>query len=110
MKTLKSLRRLHNTKIIGDLQHGECRLHGHRIISWDDLCIHISLCGWDTVTTRRRINQALSALGSKASVYHTKGECFLYDPVRKTSVLMDDAYAMYTLENDTYVCPERKEQ
>ena len=103
METLCALRRFRNTKIVGDLQHGECLLHNHRIVHWDDLCIHISLCGWDTVTTRRRINQVLSALGSNARVYHEKGEPFLYDPVRKTAVLMDDSLATYTLEKDRFV-------
>jgi hypothetical protein len=107
METLQDLKRFRNTKIVGDLQCGECLLHNHRIVSWDDSFIRISLCGWDTVTTRRRMNQVLDLVSNGMRVYHEKGECFVYGPVRKISIMFLDTLATITIENNASKCSQQ---
>jgi len=44
-------------------------LHGNKIAYWaTDEVLQISLCGWNTVTTRERLNGLLSTLGSYWSI------------------------------------------
>lgn len=98
METLEKLRRLRNTKISGTLEEGQCELHDNIIVTWTPAFIDICLCGWNTVTTRRRINQVLEALGSNNRVYSSKGETFVYlgDLPAPRSRLMDDHDKWYS--------------
>lgn len=98
METLKTLKRFRNTKISGTSEDGKCELHGHTIVTWTPTFIDICLCGWNTVTTRRRMNQLFDALGSKNRVYSSKGETFLYlgDARTPHSRLMDDHNKWYS--------------
>ena len=66
-----------------DPSAGNCytlRLHGNAIVRRSiggTQKVWVSLAGWDTQTTRRRINQALMALGVDAGVYREKGQTML---------------------------------
>lgn len=99
MKILQNLKRFRNTRIeqTGPAE-GVCFLHDHPIVLWSASEIRISLCGWNTYTTRRRINQCLEALGHLDRVYQEKSECFLYHAESETSELMDNHRALYVLK------------
>jgi len=51
------------------VEGGAVYLHGHKIVWYDENgALWISLCGWNTVTTRSRINDVLRGLGRDAGV------------------------------------------
>ena len=45
------------------VDHGQLTLHGHTIAKRIDGLVAVSLAGWNTVTTRERINAVLIHLG-----------------------------------------------
>ena len=83
-----------------DLQRGKVTYHGTRV--WQSLrfyaldrtkfyewrprfAVTLRTGGWDTPTTRRRINQAAAYFGVPLSVYRSKGRTFVsFSPVDAT--------------------------
>ena len=107
MTTLKQLHKLKNTSITGNTQRGTCLLHGSKIVMWTDSSVTVSLCGYNTLTTRRRIKQVLQILGVEACVYKHNHIPYLqvlhYPPVEM------DPYAQYTiLDGDVYSDPHKE--
>ena len=49
-------------------------LHGNKIAEKRNNTISFTLAGWNTVTTRERLNGLLNALGSSAGFNQKKGE------------------------------------
>ena len=92
---LKTLGRKPNTVVRGTEENGSCTLHSHTIAEWSPQILSISLCGWNTVTTRRRLNQLFEALNLPVRIYTEKGEVFLYS--KGTFCLLDDHNNYYTI-------------
>jgi len=42
-------------------------LHGNKIAEWRENGLHMSLAGWNTVTTRERLNGIAQTIGLKVS-------------------------------------------
>lgn len=68
MKTLADLHRLRNTQIEGNEDSGKCFLYGNLIATWTPTTLSVSLARFNTVTTRRRLNQIINALDVHAYV------------------------------------------
>lgn len=51
-----------------------------RIVEWTADTVTLRTGGWDTVTTRRKMNQAARQFGLPFSVYRRKGESFVLTP------------------------------
>jgi hypothetical protein len=67
-------------------------LHGNRIaVIRSDDTVSFSLCGWNTVTTRDRINAVSRLLfgGEGPKVFTAKGEAFISEPMRRPIEFFD---------------------
>ena len=67
----------------------EVRLHGH-LIAWymhDDNTVGISSCGWETNTTKSRLNAFLDEVAFGVSVFQKNWQWFLHD--RRTTATID---------------------
>lgn len=54
----KQTRKLDNNTYLVDNHHNiEVQLHGHAILTVDEKTLVFSACGWNTVTTRNRLNR-----------------------------------------------------
>jgi len=66
--TMKMVRALINGKqafaLNDSVMNGVWEYHGNKIAYYHDGKLHVTLCGYGTVTTRERINQLLTSLGS----------------------------------------------
>jgi len=51
---------------------GSIFLHGHLILEQTENSINISLCGWNTVTTRSRLNAILSVITEGRVAFNEK--------------------------------------
>jgi hypothetical protein len=56
---------------------GNIYLHGNKIIKTESDGVYMSLAGWNTVTTRERLNGVSSELGYKASFTQKNFEPYL---------------------------------
>jgi hypothetical protein len=72
------------TTISGD--NGTMRVTYHRttIVEWTDESITLRTGSWDTVTTRRKMNQAFRQFGLGFSVYRRDHESFVDLPDGRT--------------------------
>ena len=52
--------------------------HSTVIVEWDDKEIVLNTGGWDTVTTRRKMNQASTQFGLGYRVCRVKGETLVF--------------------------------
>lgn len=66
-------------------------LHGNAIAWWEGDILCLSLAGWNTNTTRDRLNGILSALGSKLCIRSKDGEAFLSEIDREKIPMADNA-------------------
>jgi len=53
------------------------RLHGNEIARGTPKAVRLFDCGWQTVTTKSRMNAVLRAIDSPSRVYQTRGDWFL---------------------------------
>ena len=60
-------------------------LHGHCIAEQTVNSLHISLCGWPTMTTRERLNGLLDTLNIQKHLYQKKHEQYIFDRSTQTS-------------------------
>jgi len=60
-------------------------LHGHCIAEQTVNSLHISLCGWPTMTTRERLNGLLDTLNIQKHLYQDKHEQYIFDRSTQTS-------------------------
>jgi len=60
-------------------------LHGHCIAKQTVNSLHISLCGWPTMTTRERLNGLLDTLNIQKHLYQEKHEQYIFDRSTQTS-------------------------
>ena len=60
-------------------------LHGHCIAEQTVNSLHISLCGWPTMTTRERLNGLLDTLNIQKHLYQEKHEQYIFDRSNQTS-------------------------
>lgn len=67
-------------------------LHGHRI-AWRTETgeVRASLCGWDTLTTRARLNAICQEIGARGVFYHRNGVLIYGMPnISETAIRADD--------------------
>ena len=57
-------------------------LHKTAIVTVGAKTIHLNTGGWHTATTKKRMNEALTALGMVERVYQKKGDWFIWDWTR----------------------------
>lgn len=62
-----------NTKVVLHDGVATLLLHGNAIACYDGNTTHISLAGWDTVTTRARLRAVIAVGGYSASLSRDKG-------------------------------------
>ena len=61
-------------------------LHGNPIARLKDKNLILSLAGWNTVTTRERINGLLRSMGLNCSVRQWKGEPYVDRPSKNQAI------------------------
>ena len=78
-------------------------LHGNQIVRImpegnlkDSTLVQFTLCGWDTPTTRARINAVLEIFEGKMSLKKIKGQTYLVDYMDKTQMPIDSDQWYYT--------------
>jgi hypothetical protein len=78
-------------------------LHGNQIVRImpegnlkDSTLVQFTLCGWDTPTTRARINGVLEIFEGKMSLKKIKGQTYLVDYMDKTQMPIDSDQWYYT--------------
>ena len=72
----------------------DIRLHGNVIAYWDiDATVIITLAGWNTVTTRERLNGLLTMMKHHKRIIQKKGEPYFIDlrNLNTPAQLIDDA-------------------
>jgi hypothetical protein len=80
----------YKTEIGADEGVNFVRYHSTRIVEWNADTITLRTGGWDTVTTRRKMNQASHQfLGGSYSVFRRKGESYVTAPDGQTFPLED---------------------
>lgn len=70
------------TTVASDEHGTHVTYHQTAIVSFNDSTITLRTGGWDTVTTRRKMNQAARQFGLDYGVYREKGETFVKLPGR----------------------------
>ena len=100
----KTFSTLNNTRVDYDNCTNELvmRLHGNEIACWQysSLSLSVSLAGFNTVTTRERVNAVLDLAGSTCRIIQRKGEAVLIstkDPKKKPLTTLG-VRKWYTLE------------
>lgn len=78
-------------------------LHGNQIVRImpegnlkDSTLVQFTLCGWDTPTTRARINAVLEIFEGKMSLKKIKGQTYLVDYMDNTQMPIDEDQWYYT--------------
>ena len=64
--------------------------HKTQIVAFDRHNIVLRTGGWDSVTTRRKMNQAANQFGLGYSVYRDKGESYVRTPTGAVVPLTDE--------------------
>ncbi len=100
----KTFSKLNNTSVDYDRYCNELvmRLHGNSIASWQysSLSLSVTLAGFNTVTTRERVNAVLDLAGSTCRIIQRKGEAVLIstkDPKKKPLASLRNRH-WYTLD------------
>lgn len=70
------------TTIASDNEGTHVTYHRTRVVTFNSETITLRTGGWDTVTTRRKMNQAARQFGLDYGVYRDKGESFVKLPGR----------------------------
>ena len=72
--------RNNNTEVMTEAGLTKVLLHGNTIaeIDWAGKLIFISNCGWETPTTKSRLNALLGAVKPGTGLYQKKGQWYLY--------------------------------
>ena len=103
------------TKVDSLVSEGGVYLHDNKIMWWENnhpsenlsnnihLCF--SMCGWDTVTTRERLNAILSYVFVSDSVYlkQIKGEQKLFINDRRARINENLYYAIRCVHGDVFL-------
>jgi len=78
-------------------------LHGNQIVRImpegnlkDSTLVQFTLCGWDTPTTRARINAVLEIFEGKMSLKKIKGQTYLVDHIDNTQMPIASNQWYYT--------------
>lgn len=94
---IKAFTRFDNTEIIYEGDIKSVFLHGNKIF-WKNLYKHyFCLCGWDTVTTRERLNGLLKPYDSY--IHRKRGQLYYTNPVRGVCVVIN-AWDVYEVLPD----------
>lgn len=64
--------------------------HKTQIVAFDSRNIVLRTGGWDSVTTRRKMNQAARQFGLNYGVYRDKGESYVRTPAGAVVPLTDE--------------------
>ena len=77
-----------NTSVID----GAMYLHGNKIAFYKDNVLHISFCGWQTTTTKERINGVLQ----NGFIFQKKGKLY-FGRIGGKKTIEIDAYKTYNV-------------
>lgn len=80
MNAVANRKAMHNSNTYVEVCDGRLEVYLHRnLIFWVDSQSkwHASNCGWNTVTTRARLNACLDGIGSSLNVRSLKGEMLI---------------------------------
>lgn len=67
----------YKTKVSHDLGLTEVKYHNTKIVTFGASLIILNFGGWDSVTTRRKMNQASKQFNLGYSVYRDKGQTYV---------------------------------
>ena len=96
-----------NTEVTARYKHpsgtyrSEVKLHGHVIAELEfDTSIHdrfpirtiIGLCGWNTATTRSRLNRIIDLIPGEFGIDSKSGIAYLSTPYQRIAMFSDDRY------------------
>jgi hypothetical protein len=70
----------YRTTIAGDENGTHVTYVSTRVVSWSARTVTLRNGGWDTVTTRRKMNQASNQFNLDFCVYRDKGETYVRQP------------------------------
>lgn len=93
-------------------------LHGHRIAWWDveqrnysgKRILHVSFCGYPTVTTKDRLNGLFYFLFGKRPFFTSKHQLYMESklrPVDEYEIMTFDVDLMEELANDNTITPKQ---
>lgn len=68
-----------NTEVVVDADETRMYLHGNCIARGDDLMIKLRDCGWQTKTTKERLNAILKQCAWDVQIYQKNFEWFFQD-------------------------------
>jgi hypothetical protein len=85
----------HATTIAADGDAMVVTYHRTQIVRFTDDTITLRMGGWDTVTTRRKMNQAAAQFRLPFSVYRDKGVTYARSTLTGESRPMDDSGPNY---------------
>jgi len=77
------------TTVAGDATAMRVTYHSTVIVEWTDTTITLRTGGWDTVTTRRKMNQAANQFGLNFRVFCKDSETSVVRPDGATVTLRD---------------------
>lgn len=101
----QTMRNLNNTRV--EYRSGDnslvLTLHGHDVACWyySEQSLGVTLAGYNTVTTRERVNAVLDLAGSSCRIVQRKGEAVLIntqDPKKKPLTTLE-VRKWYSLES-----------
>jgi hypothetical protein len=75
-----------NTQVVHDSGRAYVYLHGNNIAQVFDDYLLLNDCGYQTVTTKSRLNALLRGLGSEAGIYQKKSIWYLAGAKGETEV------------------------
>lgn len=67
-----------NTEVVDYGAYQVLKLHGHTIAVRDGHELRLNMCGWETVTTRERLNGILEVFEVNARIYQEKFNQYLW--------------------------------
>jgi len=96
-------------------EEGKISLHNNKIAWWEknhpdfnlsnNIHLCFSMCGWDTITTRERLNTLFYELFKSDAVYlkQSKGDQYLY--INSTCMKIDpsEVYTLREVNNDVFL-------
>lgn len=74
-------------------------LHGNHIATLTDTSVRFTLAGWNTVTTRSRVNALLSAFAPAYRVSTQRGQACLYVADERARVIGNDEWVELLLHH-----------
>ena len=80
---------MYKTAILHELNGMAVQYHQTKIVSWDQYQITLRTGGWDSVTTRRKMNQTSIQFGLGFGVWRRKGITYVKTPYGAEAKLGD---------------------